>query len=147
MFTSILLRIILKNGLICGLLIVLFAVLKSELFYGKYSHDLYITLIATSFIIAGFYFGSIRFKFIKQNESKNETETKALDLMVSLSKRELKVFDLLLSDLSNKEIANSLCVELSTLKSHINSVYRKLEVKNRRELLLKFKAELNLVVS
>ncbi len=48
-----------------------------------------------------------------------------------LSSQEQKVLDLILQDKSNKEIANELFVSVSTVKSHINSLYKKLEVKNR----------------
>ena len=52
-----------------------------------------------------------------------------------LSKQETLVRNLILQGKSNKEIANELFVSLSTVKSHITSIYAKLNVSDRRELL------------
>jgi DNA-binding CsgD family transcriptional regulator len=52
-----------------------------------------------------------------------------------LSKREIEVLGLINSGLSNKEIAQNLHVSLSTVKTHINNIYKILEVKNRREAI------------
>ena len=37
-------------------------------------------------------------------------------------------------DKSNKEIADELFVTEATIKSHVSSIYKKCQVKNRREL-------------
>ena len=50
----------------------------------------------------------------------------------NLSQRESEVFRLVRSGKSNKEIAGELNVELSTVKSHINSIYSKLGIKSRK---------------
>lgn len=50
-----------------------------------------------------------------------------------LTPQEQKVLELLLSDYSNKAIATSLFVSLSTVKTHINSIYKKLNVRSREE--------------
>ena len=52
----------------------------------------------------------------------------------SLSKQERKVLDLILEDKSNKEIASEMFVSLSTVKSHINNLYKKLNVSSRDEV-------------
>lgn len=51
-----------------------------------------------------------------------------------LSKREQEVLEYLLSNLPNKEIADKLNIGTSTLKTHINAIYRKLNITCRREL-------------
>ncbi len=48
-----------------------------------------------------------------------------------LSERELEVLALLASGRTNFEIANDLFVAVGTVKSHVNNIYNKLEVKNR----------------
>ncbi len=53
----------------------------------------------------------------------------------SLTLKEREVFELLRTGLSNKEIAATLHVEQSTIKSHINNIYTKLEVKSRTEIM------------
>ena len=50
-----------------------------------------------------------------------------------LSERELEVLTLLASGRTNSEIANDLFVAVGTVKSHVNSIYNKLEVRNRTE--------------
>lgn len=55
-------------------------------------------------------------------------------LDASLSKQEKKVLDLILADKSNKEIATEMFVSLSTVKSHINNLYKKLQVSSRDEV-------------
>lgn len=52
-----------------------------------------------------------------------------------LSKQETLVHGLIVQGKSNKEIANELFISLSTVKSHITSIYGKLNVAGRQELL------------
>jgi DNA-binding CsgD family transcriptional regulator len=65
------------------------------------------------------------------SRSKNEgTEA----LLERLTERQREVYDLIVSGKTNKEIMNELFIEQSTLKSHINQIYKKLNIKNRRML-------------
>src|SRR5579859_2853794 len=50
-----------------------------------------------------------------------------------LTKREVDVLILLAEGLSNQEIANSLVVEVGTVKWYNNQIYDKLHVKNRSQ--------------
>jgi DNA-binding CsgD family transcriptional regulator len=50
-----------------------------------------------------------------------------------LSERELEVLTLLASGRTNSEIAADLFVAVGTVKSHVNNIYYKLEVRNRAE--------------
>lgn len=52
-----------------------------------------------------------------------------------LSERELEVLALIAAGKSNKEIARSLYVSTSTVKTHINNFYRKLSVRSRTQAL------------
>lgn len=56
-----------------------------------------------------------------------------------LSSQEKKVLDLILKDKTNKEIADTIFVSLSTVKTHINNLYKKLEVSSRDEVKSKYK--------
>lgn len=51
-----------------------------------------------------------------------------------LTKQERKTLDLILQDRTNKEIASELFVSVSTVKTHINNLYKKLKVGSREEL-------------
>ena len=52
----------------------------------------------------------------------------------SLSSQEKKVLALILENKSNKEIASEMFVSLSTVKSHINNLYKKLNVTSREDV-------------
>jgi len=52
-----------------------------------------------------------------------------------LTNQEKVVINLIKKGMTNKEIASELNVSLSTVKTHINNIYKKSEVKNRQELL------------
>ena len=69
------------------------------------------------------------FKKIKHTKNKQ-----VLDSKLQLTKQEQNVLDLILADNSNKAIAESLFVSLSTIKTHINNIYKKLNVSSRDEL-------------
>ncbi|HUT64544.1 MAG TPA: LuxR C-terminal-related transcriptional regulator [Spirochaetota bacterium] len=52
-----------------------------------------------------------------------------------ISKREKDIVELIVSGRSNNEIADKLYISLSTVKSHLYSIYRKLDISSRMELL------------
>ena len=52
-----------------------------------------------------------------------------------LTIQERKVFDMLRAGRSNKEIAEEFSVSVSTVKSHVNSIFSKLGVKSRRDIM------------
>ena len=55
------------------------------------------------------------------------------ELSISLSQREREVLKFLAKGLSNKEIAVSMRLSPSTVKRHVENIFRKLQVKNRVE--------------
>lgn len=65
-------------------------------------------------------------------------------LVEPLTGRELEVLRLISAGLTNREIASEFFVSLGTVKSHINKIYRKLEVTNRVRATARAK-ELNLL--
>ncbi len=52
-----------------------------------------------------------------------------------ISKREKEIVELLLEGKSNREIAEALFISGNTVKTHVKNIYRKLEVKNRVQLV------------
>ena len=78
----------------------------------------------------------LRKKNTQINDSNNNSELNKLDL---LSKKEKEVIELMLKEMSNKEIAQTLFIETNTVKSHITKIYQKLEVNSRQELLNTYK--------
>jgi len=65
----------------------------------------------------------------------NKTELELLNL----SKRELEVLQLMSEGLSNKEIADRLFVSLSTIKTHSNNLFDKMNVERRTQAIDKGK--------
>jgi len=55
-----------------------------------------------------------------------------------LTAREIEIFNMLLTDLSTKEIASKLEITYSGVNYHIKNLYRKLGIQSRTELLAKF---------
>lgn len=69
------------------------------------------------------------------NFSINEAELKKLNL----SNREYEILQFLAKGLSNEEIAQKLFLSLSTIKTHNQNLYAKLEVKSRTQAIEKAK--------
>lgn len=82
-------------------------------------------------------------KIVKNNPTKNsiihsiENPEKENNLNL-LSKQEKNVFDLILKEKTNKEIGNELFISESTVKTHINAIFKKLKIQSRKELIEQF---------
>jgi LuxR family maltose regulon positive regulatory protein len=61
-------------------------------------------------------------------------------LVDPLTERELEVLRLIAAGLSNREIAQELVVAVSTVKTHINHIYGKLDVKSRTQAVAQARA-------
>lgn len=61
---------------------------------------------------------------------------KSLDSQVGISRREREVLDLLLDNLSNKEIASKLFVTERTVKFHVSNLLSKFHVQRRADLIV-----------
>ena len=59
---------------------------------------------------------------------------KAVSEIEQLTKQELNIFKQVLSGKSNNEISQQCFISLSTVKTHINNIYRKLNISSREEL-------------
>ena len=101
-------------------------------------------------ILTGLGFVFIRlwlvFELQKQREVilkalKQQEETQQQKLFELLSMREREVIQLVAQGKTNQQIADELFIALSTVKTHINNIYKILEVKNRREAINKVSRE------
>jgi len=97
--------------------------------------------MAVILLVLGF-FGSMLWvkiheqKLQKAFEAKVQNQESELQQKVAaLTKRQQEVFWKIAEGKSNKEIASELYIEASTLKSHINQIYKNLNISNRREVL------------
>ena len=80
--------------------------------------------------------------YVTRNE--NFVLDKSLVCQLELSKRELEILSLLAQGHSNQEIAAKLFVSLSTVKTHNQNLFEKLDVKRRIQAVEKAK-RLNLI--
>ena len=71
-------------------------------------------------------------KLIKTEIIANRTNTE--NQLDELSAKQKQVFDLIVTGKSNKEIMDELCIELSTLKTHINKIYKILGITSRQQI-------------
>jgi DNA-binding NarL/FixJ family response regulator len=58
---------------------------------------------------------------------------------ITLSSREIEVLEQLSKGLKNAEIAENLFISAATVKKHIENIYKKLQIRNRIELIQKAK--------
>ncbi|WP_233194479.1 response regulator transcription factor [Aquimarina sp. I32.4] len=70
------------------------------------------------------------FQFLKYRKNKNSESV----IDMNLTQQEQKVLNLILADKTNKEIASTMFVSISTIKTHINNLYKKLGVRTRNEV-------------
>ena len=76
-------------------------------------------------------------KKIDRHSRDSDSQTSMLNsqfLAEPLSPQEQRVLRLLAAGLSNPEIADELVVSVNTIKTHVQSIYRKLNVASRKEV-------------
>ena len=75
----------------------------------------------------------VEFKNLRGTDAKREAGT--LPHLVQLTRREQQLARLVCDGRSNQEIADKSCLSLETVKKHLHSVFRKLEVNSRSRLM------------
>ena len=83
-------------------------------------------------IVLVYYFGGYLLSSREKLQADNNPEESLKRF--HLSPREIELVPLLNSGLSNREIAENLCISLSTVKTHLHRIYEKTAVKSRYEL-------------
>jgi len=119
-----------------------------------HSFEIYIGFIAVIFTALGIWLAlklskpKIETVVVEKEVYINKNENFVLDTslvsQLELSKREMEILSLLAQGHSNQEIAAKLFVSLSTVKTHIQNLFEKLEVKRRTQAVEKAK-RLNLI--
>jgi len=110
-----------------------------------HNYPVLITLLITvSLFLVAIYFQINKKKIsILSNQIKKQSKFKddGIDAHIGgLTERQKEVYGLIISGKTNKEIMTELFIEQSTLKSHINQIYGKLNIKSRSELRSKLKS-------
>ena len=119
-----------------------------------HSIEIYIGLIAIIFTGLGIWLAlklskpKIETVFVEKEVYVQRNENFVLDTsliaQLQLSKRELAILNLLAEGHSNQEIAAKLFVSVSTVKTHIQNLFEKLDVKRRIQAIEKARS-LNLI--
>lgn len=74
-------------------------------------------------------------KYSHMVNHENNLKGKPFDISLLLSRREVEIFNLAVTTISNKEIASELYISESTVKKHIQNINKKLNCKNRNDLI------------
>ena len=127
-----------KTGLIFGTLILsvllLFNLSKYTLLSGNIHTELILALLALAFFFLGVFFYQ-KMKTEPQEGQVTVDYKKIKELQIT--DREYDVLKELSRHISNKEIAENLFLSESTIKTHVSSLLKKLEAKNRIHLMEK----------
>ncbi len=67
--------------------------------------------------------------YLKNNRTSSNDKLKELVIRYKLSSQEEKVLNLLVQDLTKKEIANKLYLSVNTIKNHVSNIYKKTGMK------------------
>ncbi len=90
--------------------------------------ELFGGIIAVVFLGLGIWIGIIIYQ-------KKSLSGQFANKKLGLSKREIEVLELLAEGYSNQEIGDKLFVSLNTIKTHISSIYQKLNVQRRTQAI------------
>ena len=128
--------------------------LELRLIIFRHSFEIYIGFISVIFTALGIWLAvrlskpKIERVVVEKEVYVTRNENFILDTslvsQLDLSKRELDVLSLLAQGLSNQEIASKLFVSLSTVKTHLQNLFEKLDVKRRTQAVEKAR-RLNLI--
>ena len=83
-------------------------------------------IVGIGFFVMGFL---INYFFVSKQKKKQNS------LLSTLSVQERKIFHLIQSGRSNKEISEEYNIGISTVKSHVSNIYSKLNIKSRKEAM------------
>lgn len=138
-----------------GIMLFLLKWLELRFIIFHHSYEVYIGFIAVIFTALGIWLALKLSKpkietvvvekevYINTNENLPGQEAFVLNTSIvsqlELSKRELEVLGLLAQGHSNQEIAEKLFVSVSTVKTHIQNLFEKLDVKRRMQAVEKAK--------
>lgn len=110
---------------------------KVKLVLQDYPLLIFLMIVLSSCLVALYFHLNNRKMLSLSTQIKEQSQTKEEDidaLLNELTERQREVYHLIISGKTNKEIRAELFIEQSTLKSHINQIYKKLNIKSRREL-------------
>ena len=133
------LREILVYGLCCGVLITLLSLTEYRFLVAERSAEIYGALIAAAFAGLGIVLGrsltrkkpAVIVKEVPVSGPFVRDEARLREL--AITPRELEILGLIATGLSNREIADRLCVSENTVKTHSSRLFDKLGAKRRTQ--------------
>jgi len=99
------------------------------------------SLMILGFGISWVYAGAINKEYKKVKAEIDDSDQEVLQLQAklkTLSRKERQVLNLILQGKNNQQISDELFISISTLKTHITNIYRKMEVSRRQEIMALF---------
>ena len=75
---------------------------------------------------------------VPQTTLLNEEQWRFVQQRYHMTPREMEVAKLVCSGLSNEEIAEAIRIRYGTVKTHIRNIYRRIHVKSKVAMLLRF---------
>ena len=108
--------------------------LQYSYFVRAFSFEIYIALIALAFAALGVWAG---LRLARRSVSEKFEKNAAAMTSLGITQREEQVLGLLAAGKSNKEIARKLGVSPNTIKTHVASLYQKLDVQRRTQAVRK----------
>ncbi len=133
------LKTVFRFSLIIVALLVLFQLSNASLFIPSIPADVVIGIGALILISLGVYLGgNMKKKKVIEVSLKAEINKEKIKEL-GISQRELEVLNLISEGLSNQEIGEQLFVSESTIKTHVSSLFVKLDVKRRTQAVTRAK--------
>jgi DNA-binding CsgD family transcriptional regulator len=138
---------LLNVGLTTSVAILIVKLLSTLLVYHFFTFDKYLAVVAVVFLLAGHFL--FPRKLIAGDSPKQIVSPEIIllrqseypelrGIRYSLTNRELVIFRHLAEGKTNKEMAITLGVQVSTIKTHINNLFVKINCKNRKEAVEKW---------
>lgn len=129
-------KTLLRISLVTATAILLYEVTNLLLIYNYFKFEYYIAGVAVIALVTGIILTK------KHYETKQDISL-INNPVGSLTNKELQILEQICLGKSNKEIASLNFIEVSTVKTHINNIYFKLGVNNRKEAMELYRQHLS----
>ena len=124
--TSALIKQVLAYGSLAAVLLVCLQLLRNSYLLYDLSLELYLLMAGAPLLIVGIVLGRHLDNRRSMTRARRPPESE-------LTAKELEVLGAVAEGLSNQQVADRLFVSLSTIKTHLQSIYGKLDVKRRTQ--------------
>ena len=121
-------KLVILYGIAMGAGALLLQWLEVQFLLKRYSNEVYVVMLCALFTGLGVW---ICHKLTRREPAKPFERNTAALTSLGISERESDVLVLLAAGHSNQEIADRLFISMNTVKTHLNNLYRKLEVARR----------------